>query len=441
LKIVLYAYSRGITSSRQIAQACEENIIFMALSADTHPHFTTIADFISRCDEEIVAVFRNVLLVADQLGLIGREMFAIDGCKLPSDASKEWSGTKEELKAKQAKLEKAIQHMLDKHRSEDAEPQSASQKDREAQQIETLRRHVEKLKNFLDEHEDKIGASGKPIKSNITDNESAKMKTSKGVIQGYVGVAAVDNQHQVVVETQAHGKAQEHQLLLPMIEGLQDNLEDLGNANPLQDSQITADAGFHTEANIRQLFEKDIDGYIADTRFRKRDPRFATADRHKPDKKSASTDRFTVADFIEDKATHTCLCPAGKKLYLKNRNAQIGKHWATCYQGAKRDCEGCHLRSRCLKDPNQKTTRQVCFFRDRIADAPQTYSRKMQRKIDSEEGRHIYSQRLGTVEPVFGHLHNIGLNRFSLRGKKKVDHQWRLYCLVHNMLKIHRYAT
>ncbi len=59
LKIVLYAYSRGITSSRWIALACEENIIFMALSADTHPHFTTIADFISRCDQEIVDVFRN----------------------------------------------------------------------------------------------------------------------------------------------------------------------------------------------------------------------------------------------------------------------------------------------------------------------------------------------------------------------------------------------
>ncbi len=46
LKIVLYAYSRGITSSREIEQCCRENIIFMALSADTQPHFTTIANFI-----------------------------------------------------------------------------------------------------------------------------------------------------------------------------------------------------------------------------------------------------------------------------------------------------------------------------------------------------------------------------------------------------------
>ena len=94
LKTVLFAYSRGIISSRKIAQSCEENIIFMALSADTRPHFTTITDLIATMDKEIIHLFRDVLLVCDDLGLIGKEMFAIDGCKLPSNASKEWSGTK-----------------------------------------------------------------------------------------------------------------------------------------------------------------------------------------------------------------------------------------------------------------------------------------------------------------------------------------------------------
>ena len=94
LKIILYAYSRGVTSSREIEQLCRENIIFMALSADTRPHFTTIADFIARLGDEIVSVFRDVLLVCDEMDLIGKEMFAVDGVKLPSNASKEWSGTK-----------------------------------------------------------------------------------------------------------------------------------------------------------------------------------------------------------------------------------------------------------------------------------------------------------------------------------------------------------
>jgi transposase len=106
LKIILYAYSRGIVSSRQIAQCCRENVIFMALSAHTQPHFTTIADFIASMGEEAIHLFRDVLLICDAMKLIGGEMFAVDGCKLPSNASKEWSGTKAEPTRKKDKMER-----------------------------------------------------------------------------------------------------------------------------------------------------------------------------------------------------------------------------------------------------------------------------------------------------------------------------------------------
>ena len=89
----------------RIAQACEENIIFMALSCDTKPPFTTIADFFAAMDKEIVHFFRDVLLVCDALGLIGKEMFAIDWCKLPSNAAKEW--TRADFEKKAAKMEAA----------------------------------------------------------------------------------------------------------------------------------------------------------------------------------------------------------------------------------------------------------------------------------------------------------------------------------------------
>ena len=112
LKIILFAYSKGIIHSRKIEALCRENVVFMALSADTQPHFTTIADFISSSSAEIARIFRNVLLVCDEAGLIGREMFAIDGVKLPRNASKEWSGTKEELAKKAQKMQRAMQHML-----------------------------------------------------------------------------------------------------------------------------------------------------------------------------------------------------------------------------------------------------------------------------------------------------------------------------------------
>nr|WP_250656286.1 transposase [Alkalimarinus coralli] len=104
LKIILFAYSKGITSSREIEWCCQTNIIFKALSCDTVPHFTTIANFVSSRSEEIEGLFEQILLICSEQGLLGNELFAIDGCKMSSNAAKEWSGKFKELEAKRAKL-------------------------------------------------------------------------------------------------------------------------------------------------------------------------------------------------------------------------------------------------------------------------------------------------------------------------------------------------
>ena len=88
LKIVLFAYSQGIIGSRPIERVCREHITFIALSGDSAPHFTTIAAFVSTLGADIARIFAQVLFICDRQGLIGREMFAIDGVKLPSNASK-----------------------------------------------------------------------------------------------------------------------------------------------------------------------------------------------------------------------------------------------------------------------------------------------------------------------------------------------------------------
>jgi transposase len=441
LKIILYAYARGMVRSREIERCCGENVIFMALSADTHPHFTTIADFISSSSEQIIELFRDVLLICAKLGLIGKEMFAIDGCKLPSNTSKEWSGTKGELKKKQQKMERAVRYLVEKHAEMDGQGEADPVGEREQKQIETLQEKVRKLKSWLRKNEEKIGKSGKPRKSNLTDNESAKMKSSHGVIQGYDGVASVDSKHQVVVHAEAFGQPQEHELLKPMIEGTRNNFQAIGAQGDIfEQAKLTADAGFHTEQNMKMLFEEQIDGYVADILFRKRDPRFATAARHKP-KKGKTTEHFTPKDFIYDQATQTCICPAGNKLYRNGRNIQIRGFGFVKFRGAKMHCVACPLRAKCLRHPERTQTRQVVFFTGRSADKPETYTQKMKKKIDTAQGRSRYSQRLGIVEPVFANIcSTLGLRRFSLRGKAKVDAQWKLFCIVHNLLKIHRYG-
>ena len=87
LKVVLFAYSRGVVSSRGIERACREQVTFTALCGDSSPHFTTIANFVSGVGEDIARVFAAALVICDRQGLIGREMFAIGGVKLPSKAA------------------------------------------------------------------------------------------------------------------------------------------------------------------------------------------------------------------------------------------------------------------------------------------------------------------------------------------------------------------
>jgi len=448
LKIVIYAYSRGITSSRKIEQACRENIIFMALSADTQPHFTTIAEFISTMDEQIVPLFRNVLMICAELDLIGGEMFAIDGCKLPSNASKSWSGTKAELRNKQRKLEKAAWALLRCHRESDAQAVEPQQAEREVQAAKAIKAKASKIRRWLADHEDKPGKRGKPKKSNITDNESAKMKTGKGVIQGYDGVACADGKHQVIVHGEAFGQAQEQDLLQPMIERTDEHFVAMGHKDIFRTTKLTADSGFYNTANVTHLYENGIDGYLPDIGFRKRDPRFADADRYRGRYKKerqayygTKTQQYTAQDFAYDEASHTCICPAGKKLYSNGRVTSEAGNETLRFRGAKRDCVACTHRDKCFRDPDRTETRQVAIFVGRSKHARPDYLALMKQKIDTLQGRYQYSRRMGIVEPVFGHIGSaLGLNRFSLRTKRKVDIQWKLYCIVHNLLKIHRYG-
>ena len=112
LKIVLLGYSRGLVSSRKIERACRENVTFMALSCGQYPDHSTIAAFVSSMHDQILSLFRDVLLVCDETGLLGGTFFALDGCKLASNASAECSGTIADLKKKRKKIEDKVSQLL-----------------------------------------------------------------------------------------------------------------------------------------------------------------------------------------------------------------------------------------------------------------------------------------------------------------------------------------
>jgi len=452
LKIVLLAYSRGMVSSRLIERACRENVLFMAISGDSAPQFTTIAKFIRELGPDIATLFTQVLMTCDAQGLIGRQMFAIDGVKLPSNASKQRSGTHAELAHDAARMEQAVQTMIQAHQSRDAQNDKADSDAVDAalkmQRIKRLQSEARRIRDFLSRNTERKSAKGAIRKSNVTDNDSAKMATAKGVLQGYTGVAAVDSQHQVIVAAQAHGSGSEQSSLLPMVK----------NTDALRTDQtlITADAGYHSEENLRQLHEAQIPALIADGLMRRRDERFKEQGKYKalPDpiydksktasdlKQAQSAKRFTPRDFQLDPQTKRCICPAGKSLYSNGSHCTVNGRTHHKFTGALRDCGPCQLRSQCLRTPEKTPVRQVAMFYKHQA-SPLRFTEVMKQAIDSPRGRKLYGQRMATVEPVFGNLrYNKRLDRFTLRGLAKVNTQWHLYCLVHNIEKLahHGYA-
>jgi hypothetical protein len=318
-----------------------------------------------------------------------------------------------------------------------------------AERAARLEQDAAQLREWLATHpDDRRGPKGAIRKSNRTDNESAKMATGKGVIQGYTGVAAVDGAHQIIVEAQAHGTGSEHELLLPVVTAMQTLLT--------PESVITADAGYHSEANLRQLATLPGEALIADNDMRRRDERFATQPVHKaaPDPlhdKSAPAAAdpadppgvFTASAFTYDAETRTCVCPAGNTLNRFGQHRVLRDGIWTRFVGRARDCLPCPLRAQCIRTPATTKVRYVMFLEGKTTPLD-THTARMKQRIDSPAGRALYGRRFGIVEPVFGNVcYNKGLIRFTLRGRTKVDGQWKLFCLVHNIEKLARagYAT
>ena len=427
LKVILFAYSRGIIHSRKIEKACCENITFMALACGQTPDHSTIAAFITSIKGEIEPLFCNVLLACEEMDLLGGTTFSLDGCKLPSNASKEWSGKHQTLRKKKEKLEARVNELVERQIQADRENIDPSNLSNREKQIERIQQKADRIQKFLDENEPRIGRQGKEVKSNITDNESVYMKTSHGGIQGYNAQALV-NEEQVIVAAGALSSGQDYDNLDPMIAKSKENMGAIGYCDDyFERKTFLADSNYHCEDNLKTCDEEKLDAYIPDVNFRKRDQRFETQSRHKP-----KNDKFALEDFAYDEKKDVYICPKGKILRLQARRAKTGNWFFRRYAIKDGDCTECEFANKCLEKPYSKRK----SLSIPIEQVP-TYHQAMVKKIDTEAGKRKYEKRLGMVEPVFANIRiHKRMDRFTLRGKVKVNIQWLLYCMVHNIEKL-----
>jgi TolA-binding protein len=425
LKIIMYAYSKGLLSSRRIESACRNNIIFMALSGEAKPDHATIASFISAKSENIKEVFVQILMICAQMDLIGVEQFALDGCKLPSNAAKEHSATFAEYRKKIAKLEKKIELLMKQHTVND----QAQDQERIQKAIEDIKKQKKRIEQFIETHTPRSNHPGREVKSNITDNDSAKLKGSEGYIQGYNALALTDSKHQIVVNAYPIGRQFEGDELKPFI---QDSLQTAKRAGILKkefrSATLLADTNYFSEANCRYVLqEQKLKAIIPDPNFRRRDPRFPS---QKPNS-SNKRHKFREQDFIYDPTRNEYRCPNGRTLtyYCKSTT---GQYRGRKYRTRVGECSDCPFVDSCLM---KGASRRYLFVVDK--GKPKPYTQRMIEVVDSPAGRQAYAQRMGIVEPVFGNIkNNKRMNRFTLRGLPKVTVQWLYYCLVHNIEKI-----
>jgi len=307
-----------------------------------------------------------------------------------------------------------------------------SEETRRATHIEKLKKHAARIKEFLQENEPKPGKQFKEVKSNVTDNESAMMPTPHGTIQGYNGQALVDSKHQVIVEGEAFGWGQDHYHLVPVVSGAQENMEAIGKEEDyFKDTILTADTAYHSNEGIKKCEEEKIDAYIPDKDYRRRHPGLSV-------KKSSIDSRrrkFSTEDFSYDDVADEYTCPMGKRLKLNTKKAKAKNIVYRRYYADPRDCEACTAKQGCMQKKGTAGKRRILMIP--LESVNRSYSKEMAAKIDTERARKLYPRRTAIVEPVFANIRTQKrLDRFTLRGKVKVNIQWLLYCMVHNIEKI-----
>lgn len=223
------------------------------MTEDIEPHWTTIAGFISGNSEIFAKIFIKVLAYCSELGLVGGQTFAIDGLRLPSNASIGLTGTAEELKKKLGVYRKMAERHVAKHRRHDERGETEKNYQR---QHKHYNRQIEKISVFLETMEHREGKRGQEIKSNVTDNDSAMIMSSSGYIQGYIGLSVSDSKNQVIISAQAVGSANECEHLPTMIDQRLGNMREAKIKKPKGTKQtMLADKNYFSEENLKACEE------------------------------------------------------------------------------------------------------------------------------------------------------------------------------------------
>ncbi len=384
VSLLLYAYCLGVRSSREIERHCERDIAFRVITANQRPDHSTLARFRQANEQELSALFTEVLQLCNKAGLVKVGLVALDGTKVKANAS---LGTNRTYGWIEEKVQEMLEEAADKDKEEDKLygenrrgdelPEDLQDREKRLERLkeakarleqeakESAAQQAEKIKK-REEEEKKSGKKkrgrkpkqpeDKPQpewKANMTDPESRIMKTRTGYVQGY-NAQAVVTEDQIIVAADVTQEENDKKQLHPMLEKTQAELMSAG----VEDKIDTAlqDAGYWSEDNI------------------------------------------LIAD------------PEGPELLIATT-----KDWK-----------------------QRKALREQGPPRGRIPNDI-SIKERMERKLRTKRGWALYKRRGSIVEPIFGQIKDVRrCDRFMRRGHVAVQSEWRLIAATHNLLKLWR---
>jgi transposase len=271
-KVLVYAYCVGVFSSRKIQRRLTEDVAFRVLAAGNAPDFRTIADFRKTHLTALQGFFEQVLRLAQELGTPRVGRVAIDGSKIKANASKHKAMSYDRMGDKQRQLREEVKHLLAQAEAADAADdaeygaeQRGDELPAELQRRESRLRRIREAKRVLEARaKEEAAAAGQSTDAvqpapkaqyNFTDPESRIMKGPEGFVQAYNAQIAVD-ELQLIVGHAVTQETNDKKQLLPMITAI----EQQAGITP---TQLLADAGYCSDANLTAIAATSIDAYIS----------------------------------------------------------------------------------------------------------------------------------------------------------------------------------
>ena len=278
--LLLYSYCQGIYSSRRIARACKQRVDYMALTGMQKPDFRTINLFRQRHLKALGGLFKQVLRLCQQAGLVKLGHVALDGTRIQANASKLKSMTYKRMKKAEQELAAEVQGWFEEAERIDHEEDERYGADRRGDElpdwVADKQKRLEKIRQAKAELEaearEKAAAGPDPNKTghkprptgapeesaqkNFTDPESRVMKGAGGFIQGYNAQAAVDADHQVIVAEFVTNEGSDTHQMVPLLNQIRKNLG-------RQAREVSADSAYGATLNLKRLRQRGIRGYVA----------------------------------------------------------------------------------------------------------------------------------------------------------------------------------